>query len=199
MHDALHIANEFIRCASERASPLTNMQVQKLVYFAHARMLSLHGSPLIRQEFEAWPRGPVVPELYEALRQYGREPVREEIHLDAQADYTLREKDILDRIFNRYGRMSGPELSELTHAPGTPWHQANARGESSISNASIELHYAKEWRDEAHATLERIANNPEIRADVMDSFAQFERGEYVTVRTPEELKRVVGLRAGKRS
>ena len=45
MHDARNVANEFIRRASESGDQFTHLQVQKLVYYAHAWMLGLYGRP----------------------------------------------------------------------------------------------------------------------------------------------------------
>ena len=42
MYDARNIANEFIRLADENG--------KKLLFFAHARMLGLHGEPLLNQD-----------------------------------------------------------------------------------------------------------------------------------------------------
>ena len=69
-HDARQVANEFLSLAEETNIPLTPLQVQKLVYFAHAWQLGLYGKPLIDTEFEAWRYGPVVPVVYFGLSHF---------------------------------------------------------------------------------------------------------------------------------
>ena len=56
-HDAREIANIFIRLAKEKGVPLDARKLQYWIYFAQVRCLVIHGKPLIRQDFEAWPEG----------------------------------------------------------------------------------------------------------------------------------------------
>ena len=63
MHSSLAIANEFIR--RSLAAPeieLTQMKLQKLVYFAHGwNLVASDGDPLVEDEVQAWDYGPVFP------------------------------------------------------------------------------------------------------------------------------------------
>lgn len=69
------IANIFLEIAKEEGKKLTNMQVQKLVYFAHGWYLAFTDNALIDENVEAWTYGPVIPSVYEALQQYRANPV----------------------------------------------------------------------------------------------------------------------------
>lgn len=182
MHDARHIANEFIRRARQANLPITNLHVQKLVYFAHARMMSIHGEPLIRQEFEAWRFGPVIPVVYHALKQFGEHPIAEEILYNA-SPLDTGESDLIDRVFNLYGRKDIGELIALTHAQGGPWEQAYTpeNDHQVIPNTAIERFHLEEWRDEARDTMRRISEIPRVRQEILEGFAQVDRGEYTTI------------------
>jgi uncharacterized phage-associated protein len=60
---------------------VSNLELQKILYLAHMYYLGQHdGSPLIREEFEAWDYGPVVPELYHHVKGFGGGPVRNVFH-----------------------------------------------------------------------------------------------------------------------
>lgn len=68
-----------------------------------------------------------MPETYRSLRRYGGEPVRRPIDLES-AGVTERPYDpcavnIINQVSEKYGHLSGSELSAVTHAIGTPWHQ----------------------------------------------------------------------------
>ena len=195
MFEAAYIANEFIRRSLEQNTPLTHMHIQKLVYFAHARMLSLHRKPLISEEFEAWKYGPVVPELYDALKINGWKRIRKAIPLDSQPEIARRERDIINWSFSRYGHLGGPKLSELTHAPEAPWDKAKRQDSSVIRNEDIEQYYLEEWREETEATLKQLRSDPEIQAAVKEGIEQFERGEYYTVSNIEELQDLIASHA----
>ena len=70
-YPAAKVANEFISYADHLRQPLTNMQLQKLVYIAHGFYLAWRDEPLVSEEVKAWQWGPVIIPLYEALKQYG--------------------------------------------------------------------------------------------------------------------------------
>jgi len=119
------------------------MQILKLVYMAHGWMLGLVGRPLIKEEVEAWQYGPVIPELYNALRRYKSQPVSALIE-GVNDDLDSEEAHIVDQVYQIYGHRSGPALSRLTHQAGSPWAKVYSRGSFGIEipNDLIEDHYA---------------------------------------------------------
>ena len=74
---ACAIANYFLERAERE--PITQMKVQKLVYFAHGWHLGITQKPLINEQVEAWPYGPVIPSLYQDLKRWGADPITEPI------------------------------------------------------------------------------------------------------------------------
>ena len=142
-HDARNVANAFIERAQEEHKPLTPLQIQKLIYFANAWMLVEHDRPLIDEEFEVWKYGPVVPSVYYSLSRFGGGPVTERIplHEGQQREFDEEEKDVINRVLHFYGRMTGPQLSSITHLPNTPWAQAKGKGMISISNDLVHKYY----------------------------------------------------------
>ncbi len=146
MHDSRAIANRFLALAEEHNDTLTPMQVLKLVYIAHGWRLGLYGTPLISDEVEAWQYGPVIPVLYNAMRQYGGNPVKGRLRVDRD-DPALRsdERSVIEQVYEIYGSMSGPALSRLTHAKNSPWDRTYKPGRFGvvISNDLIEDHYER--------------------------------------------------------
>lgn len=138
------VANEFLTLADKAQDPLTPMQLLKLVYIAHGWMLGLFGRPLISDKVEAWRYGPVIPSLYNQIRSFRSKAVVGPLKkMDGELDDHAR--DVVRQVFEKYGKMSGPMLSRLTHAKGTPW-EATWDSESfgnSISNDLIEDHYKR--------------------------------------------------------
>lgn len=144
-YDPKAISNEFLLIARREDCVLTPMKIQKLVYYAHGWHLAIKGTPLINEQVEAWPFGPVIPSLYYAYRQYGRDPVTEltetirvlsdpddpwkygyeklipSLKDDLQAEGFT--KALLDRIWSEYGKFDAIQLSNMTHEVGAPWHQ----------------------------------------------------------------------------
>src|SRR5690349_17777324 len=57
---------------------ITNLEAQKLLYFAH--MIALGRSkghrPLVQGHFQAWDLGPVLPDAYHRAKIFGNKPIR---------------------------------------------------------------------------------------------------------------------------
>jgi uncharacterized phage-associated protein len=158
---ATAIANEFLR-KPQAAGRLTQMQLLKLAYIAHGWNLAVNGAPLLAEQVRAWDYGPVVPDLYDHVKFYGTGPVMRPItpsdnevyrffkgvrpsEEPYQAELSSSERDVIDRVWNRYGQYSGFKLSDLTHKPGTPWFQTYfGEGKNSvIPNDRIRAHYVE--------------------------------------------------------
>lgn len=142
MHDSKVVANRFLELAEESDDTLTPMQILKLVYIAHGWMLGLYGRPLIRDEIQAWQYGPVIPSLYDAMRGFRSNPV--DGPLPSRPEILSREEgSIIQQVYDRYGKLTGPALSRLTHQSGSPWDVTYVPGSFglTISNDLIEDHY----------------------------------------------------------
>ena len=107
------------------------MQVQKLVYFAHGYHLALTGEPLVVDDIKAWNFGPVIPSLYNDLRRYGNGVVEAPIE-----GFALPVEEFVQalvaKIFELYGKISGPRLSAATHTPDSPWDKVYKEAKFSV-------------------------------------------------------------------
>ena len=100
------------------------MQLQKLVYIAHGFTLAMLGEALFADPVEAWPYGPVIPDLYTAYKHYGSAEIRERLHTSTRPiRIEAMEYRAIEVVWAGYGNYSGPELSAMTHKPATPWSQ----------------------------------------------------------------------------
>ncbi|MCF3637122.1 DUF4065 domain-containing protein [Komagataeibacter intermedius] len=154
-HNVAAIANEFLKRARRDECGLTNMQLQKLPYIAHGWGLVALDAPLIEQQPQTWPYGPVYPDLYQDLKRYGagsvtaliREnnssPFKEERGDVISGCLTRAESKLLDTVWKKYGSLSGSALSRITHLPDTPWSQVMKTDGpfSTINNEVIKKHY----------------------------------------------------------
>lgn len=153
MADARVVANRFLELAKEEHRQLTPMQVLKLVYIAHGWMLGLNGRPLIEQPVEAWQYGPVVRDVYNGVRSYGRDPVRDAMWApQQQLDYY--EGDMVRQVYGLYKHMDGIALSNITHMPNTPWAETYRPGQFGrvIPNDLIAAHYQRLSRERNRVT-----------------------------------------------
>lgn len=78
-YSAKAVANFFIKKSLEDPKPLTHLQLQKMVFFAHAVYFKEYHKPLVVDPVFAWKYGPVFLDLYLSLKDYGDSPVTDNI------------------------------------------------------------------------------------------------------------------------
>jgi uncharacterized phage-associated protein len=131
MNDPRIVANYLLDVAAERGIPVTNLALQKLLFFAHAIALTELKRGIVSGYFEAWKYGPVHPTVYQAFKEASAggisfraesfDPVkRKREPLKVLSDRATR--DICDRVILQFGRMSAGRLVDVAHAEGGPWH-----------------------------------------------------------------------------
>ena len=69
------VAREFLHITKGKDLNLTPLKLMKLVFFAHGWCLGLTKKPLVCELVEAWPTGPVFPDLYRVIGKYGESAV----------------------------------------------------------------------------------------------------------------------------
>lgn len=137
------VAKFFIGLANDQANNdqgdmMTNLRLQKLLYFAQGWNLARYGKPLFDDEIEAWPYGPVVPAVYEEYKHCGRSVIAGEL---PEADaFTEEEFALLLDVAREYEKIGTTSLVSMTHKRGAPWDGVNGRG--IIPRDSIRSYFA---------------------------------------------------------
>lgn len=121
-------AQYFLHRAQLDGDFISNLKMQKIVYYAYCWTLVKHGLRLFSEPIEAWPRGPVVPSLFRQLSRYGTRPIDEEF-IDAETEDELLDRfprdvlETLDQVYRIYGSKSAFELTVSTQQE-RPWVEA---------------------------------------------------------------------------
>ena len=120
MLSCFDVANYFLSLVDEDCGDLmSNLKLQKLLYYAQGLWLSIKGQPLFNENLEAWAYGPVVPEVYHQYKHFGHQPLFCPKGIDFSI-YSEEVTDFLGEVYSYYGQFSAWRLSELTHDE-TPW------------------------------------------------------------------------------
>ena len=128
---ALVAANYLVCIMSLAFDDLTNMKLNKLLYFAQGYYLQMYHKPLFSDEIEAWSHGPVVPAVYSKYKEYGDKPI---------SSYDMSMTDMVSEdaasllfdIARTYGKFTASALRNMTHVVGSPWDQVYSKGSSHI-------------------------------------------------------------------
>jgi uncharacterized phage-associated protein len=118
-YTAMDIAKWFTKWSDFNDADLTNMKLQKLLYYAQGHYLAFFEEPLFEDELEAWSHGPVVPSVYRAFKDNGSGDI------PPTPDFDLSSVDpdttkFLQKIWNTYGGIAAWKLRDMTHSED-PW------------------------------------------------------------------------------
>lgn len=145
MHDPRVVANYMLDFAAAKGVGLTNLALQKLLFFAHSISLVERKSKLVQGYFEAWRYGPVHPTVYQAFKESGSERIEFRAELFDPVARVKRalppltdphSQVICERVILQFGSVSAGRLVDITHAQGGPWARVV---DDSVTGANIGL------------------------------------------------------------
>ncbi|MBK1987553.1 DUF4065 domain-containing protein [Sphaerospermopsis aphanizomenoides BCCUSP55] len=124
MMDCLNAARYFIARAYEDSmeAEMTNMKVQKLLYYSQSLHLAMYDEPLFAEEIQAWRYGPVCPPAYRFYSEFeaNQLPIpSQESFLQIPDD----KKQLLEEVWQYFGGYHAYRLSDMTHLE-FPWKKA---------------------------------------------------------------------------
>jgi uncharacterized phage-associated protein len=135
VYKASDIANKIIKLSSNNYAGelITNLKLQKLLYYQQGFHLAYFEKPLFEESIEAWMYGPVVPLIYEKYnleKSNGLKYEGEVINLETEEEWLFNE---VMRIYNAFSAIG---LLNLTHSE-TPWKETPIGIGNEISKVKI--------------------------------------------------------------
>jgi uncharacterized phage-associated protein len=109
----------------ESGDIISNMKLQKLLYYAQGFYLAINNTALFEEDIYAWQYGPVVPEAYRTYKDFNSSAIPRPEEFDPSSinpEYTK----FLDQIYAILGQFSAWKLAEFTHAE-PPWKETALR------------------------------------------------------------------------
>lgn len=139
MYKAKQIAQWFINKSIEEVANggeyITNLKLQKLLYYSQGCYGAIHGTKLFEENIYNWAHGPVVKEVYHEFKRFGDSGIDElnEVKVDEQAEAVLLE---VNKVFGRYSAWA---LRNMTHDED-PWK--NTQRDDIIPFEAIKKYFA---------------------------------------------------------
>lgn len=112
---AIHIVNFCI----DEGQPVSNLQLQKILYFCQVESYRFRGKQLFEDDFEAWRYGPVVPAVYRFFSVFGGLKINRRIREGARLSFD--ESRLVERVARNLRCLHPWELVDKTHSKGSPW------------------------------------------------------------------------------
>lgn len=147
------IAYAFVQKGISEGIFVTQMKLQKMVYFAHGYHLAIYGEPLIKDSIQAWQFGPVVPQLYKEYKLYGSNPITDTdlLVLTNSKQFNLAQLDAdalstINYTWEALKNISAAQLSNWTHKEESPWFKYYTPGSFDITIPDSDIQdYFKEF------------------------------------------------------
>lgn len=126
--NATYLAQYIVNTYSPKIG-ITNLKLNKLLYYIQVESLRTTGEPVFENTIEAWSYGPVVPEVYRMYRQYGREVI-----LPNNEPVAVSEKvtHIVEHVVNVLGSLTAYDLVMFSHKQGGAWSRVYRQGSNMI-------------------------------------------------------------------
>ncbi len=124
------VAQYFLAKTDEEAGDaITNLKLQKLVYYAQGVALVLLDRPLFPERVVAWTLGPAIPDLYDEYKGHGASAIPVPAELDF-SKYAVEERELLDEVYEIYGQFAAWKLRHMAYQE-SPWQETPAGEEIS--------------------------------------------------------------------
>ena len=116
-YSAMDIAKYAVNRRYKAGKPISNLQLQKILYFLQVVYASNNQALLFSDNFEAWPYGPEIRDVYAEFSDCGSFPI--------QCEYPNKIDEGLQPFLNvgvdTLADKSPWDLVRISHAEGSPW------------------------------------------------------------------------------
>lgn len=169
---------EFARYILAKNGSISNMKLQKLIFYTEVVFMAVTNKSLFEENYEAWKHGPVLPSVYHEFKKYSL--------LRSNIPYTRESKDtelnlsseyveLIDKVIEVFGKHNEDALRNSSHNE-QPYKVAR-RGvpEDASSNAIMEKTQLKKFY---RAKLSKASNpvlkeiNDDMKRDMMLSISK---------------------------
>ena len=147
MLSADDVADWFLAKDHDTDEPdMSNLKLQKLLYYAQGHHLGRMKSPLFQEDIQAWQHGPVVSSVYHRFKRCGKDVLPLTARNDGSAQVSGQAEVTLEKVWKSYSQMSAWALRERTHSE-LPWadHYSPGRLDSVIPLESLEAFFSPQY------------------------------------------------------
>ena len=165
MIDCLTVSRYFIIKAYQDGieAEMTNMKVQKLLYYAQSLHLAMYDQPLFTEEIQAWRYGPVCPPAYRFYSEFEAQqlPIPDQ---ESLSQISEDEKQLLEEVWEYFGGYHAYRLSDMTHLE-FPWKKARQGLPPQAASTTVIL--LEDLKALGYEKLDQIERDHPFYKDVM--------------------------------
>jgi uncharacterized phage-associated protein len=120
-YKVLDVAKKIIsKTDSEKGETISNLKLQKMLYYMQGYFLAYFEKPLFDDEILAWQYGPVVPSVYDKYKSNGAQAISLGDENNTVVTFSEEEEELFDEVYDVYSQFSAIKLMDMTHSED-PW------------------------------------------------------------------------------
>nr|WP_312578210.1 type II toxin-antitoxin system antitoxin SocA domain-containing protein [Sedimentibacter sp.] len=137
MYDVIELSKYIINYAKEHNKTITNLQLQKILYYIQGIFHLKFNEYAFNDEIEAWRLGPVVPKIYYKYYANVGMPIMDKYENDDLPVYKEKShKNVIDGIIEEKLDLDAWELVKFTHSED-PWKKTYSAGKNNIISKQL--------------------------------------------------------------
>lgn len=137
-YKAIDIAKYLIKYSAESGNPVTNLYLQKILYYLQKQSLVSTGNILYKDDIVAWKHGPVVEDVYYEFVAFGSCPIESETIKKSIIDIDTNTRRMIEEVVNEKMKKSSWKLAAES-CNEAPWLKATSNGKYFNGVISIEM------------------------------------------------------------
>lgn len=134
MVNALELSNYILK---NSVKGLSNLELQKILYFTELAYIKKFNKHLIIDDFEAWEFGPIVRSVYYEYRHYGALSIDKPENENLSSQLTKEELEIIDDTITECNSNSYWELVERSKKRNGAWFHNFKDGKKEIISKDL--------------------------------------------------------------
>lgn len=127
MRSAMDVAKYIIDFNNRSDTPVSNIQLQKILYYVQMNFYGHLNKPAFYEDIEAWRYGPVVRSVYDKYSVYGASDICL-MYPEVRRIFSGQESEIADWVITACIDVGAWSLAEKSHIKGGPWDKTYRGG-----------------------------------------------------------------------
>lgn len=137
---ATNIANLFLAWASRDGDIITNLKLQKLLYYTQAWYMVNFNKRFFSDSIEAWDSGPIVRDEYFKWKKYQSAPIPYRPTGNEKNNFGNQQIDFLTEFYCVFSHLSATALTSMVHNED-PWKETYALGQNKVIDTKVMRKY----------------------------------------------------------
>lgn len=131
------LSRYIVNICIDEGMPISNLQLQKILYFCQIEYLRKTSAFLFEDDFQAWRYGPVIPSVYSKYSIWGGTRIVLRNSLNSMVSPVVAR--VVDPVIKEKRMLKPWELVDQTHKPGSPWYITynNGLGDGNVINKTL--------------------------------------------------------------